>query len=184
MLGKQLTSRATSFNSVTLCVLVHSMGRSSDYWVDSHRLQGNRTSWKTHSLYSTPGARIPNSAVPDSVRTGNTVHEWVTSYHDESSPLSPTYSVQPTYCLVCFPSDVSSSPIHQFLNFLEGRDIQDRVSLCIPGCLGTCSVDQAGFELRDSPASASWVLGLKSCATVAWYFSFFFFFKDVFIYYM
>ena len=28
-------------------------------------------------------------------------------------------------------------------------------------CLGTHSVDQAGFELRDPPASASWVLGLK-----------------------
>ncbi|GAB1295973.1 Predicted gene 12169 [Apodemus speciosus] len=39
------------------------------------------------------------------------------------------------------------------------------VSLCSPGCLGTHSVDQAGLELRNPPASASQVLGLKVCAT-------------------
>jgi hypothetical protein len=43
----------------------------------------------------------------------------------------------------------------------------DRVSLCSPGCPGTHSVDQAGLELRNSPASASQVLGLKACATTA-----------------
>jgi hypothetical protein len=32
---------------------------------------------------------------------------------------------------------------------------RDRVSLCIPGCPGTYSVDQAGLELRNPPASAS-----------------------------
>jgi hypothetical protein len=32
---------------------------------------------------------------------------------------------------------------------------RDRVSLCSPGCLGTHSVDQAGLELRNWPASAS-----------------------------
>ena len=37
-----------------------------------------------------------------------------------------------------------------------------------PSCPGTCSVDQAGLELRDPPASASWVLGLKTCATTIW----------------
>jgi hypothetical protein len=31
----------------------------------------------------------------------------------------------------------------------------DRVSLCSPGCPGTHSVDQAGLELRNPPASAS-----------------------------
>jgi hypothetical protein len=41
---------------------------------------------------------------------------------------------------------------------------QDRVSLCSPGCPGTHSVDQAGLELRNLPASASQVLGLKACA--------------------
>jgi hypothetical protein len=51
---------------------------------------------------------------------------------------------------------------HPFLAF------QDRVSLCSPGCPGTHSVDQAGLELRNPPASASQVLGLQVCATAAW----------------
>jgi hypothetical protein len=38
---------------------------------------------------------------------------------------------------------------------------QNRVSLCSPGCPGTHSVDQAGLELRNSPASASQVLHFK-----------------------
>ena len=42
---------------------------------------------------------------------------------------------------------------------------RDRVSLCSPGCPGTHFVDQAGLELRNLPASASQVLGLKACAT-------------------
>jgi hypothetical protein len=44
---------------------------------------------------------------------------------------------------------------------------QDRVSLCSPGYPGTHSVDQAGLELRNPPASASasQVLGLKAYAT-------------------
>jgi hypothetical protein len=44
---------------------------------------------------------------------------------------------------------------------------RDRVSLRIPGCPGTHFVDQAGLELRDLPASASQVLGLKACTTTA-----------------
>jgi hypothetical protein len=43
--------------------------------------------------------------------------------------------------------------------------LQDRVSLYSPGCPGTHFVDQAGLELRNPPASASRVLGLKACAT-------------------
>ncbi|GAB1291456.1 Caprin-2 [Apodemus speciosus] len=38
---------------------------------------------------------------------------------------------------------------------------QDKVSLCSPGCPGTHSVDQAGLELRNPPASASQVLGYR-----------------------
>jgi hypothetical protein len=41
----------------------------------------------------------------------------------------------------------------------------DRVSLCSPGCPGTHFVDQADLELREPPASASRVLGLKACST-------------------
>jgi hypothetical protein len=43
---------------------------------------------------------------------------------------------------------------------------RDRVSLCSPGCPGTHSVDKACLQLRDPPASASRVLGLKACATM------------------
>jgi hypothetical protein len=42
---------------------------------------------------------------------------------------------------------------------------RDRVSLYSPGCPGTHFVDQAGLELRNPPASASQVLGLKACVT-------------------
>jgi hypothetical protein len=38
---------------------------------------------------------------------------------------------------------------------------QDRVSLYSSGCPGTHFVDQAGLELRNLPASAFQVLGLK-----------------------
>jgi hypothetical protein len=44
---------------------------------------------------------------------------------------------------------------------------RDRVSLYSPGCPGTHFVDQAGLELRNPPASASRVLGLKVCATTS-----------------
>ena len=49
---------------------------------------------------------------------------------------------------------------------------RDRVSLCSPGCPGTHSVDQADLELRNPPASASQVLGLKVCTTTTWLFVF------------
>ncbi|EEQ62534.1 hypothetical protein CBFG_06246 [Clostridiales bacterium 1_7_47FAA] len=45
---------------------------------------------------------------------------------------------------------------------------RDRVSLYSSGCPGTHSVDQADLKLRNPPASASRVLGLKACATTAW----------------
>jgi hypothetical protein len=44
---------------------------------------------------------------------------------------------------------------------------RDRVSLHSPGCPETHFVDQAGLELRNPPASASQVLGLKASATTA-----------------
>ena len=49
-----------------------------------------------------------------------------------------------------------------FVFFLFFRD---RVSLYSPGCPGPHFVDQAGLELRNPPASASRVLGLKACTT-------------------
>jgi hypothetical protein len=63
-----------------------------------------------------------------------------------------------------FAADVQLSSTFSFLEG-GGVDVQDRVTLCSPGCPGTLSIDQDGFELRDLPASASPVLGLKSCTT-------------------
>jgi hypothetical protein len=50
--------------------------------------------------------------------------------------------------------------------FLFLSVFRDRVSLCSPGCPGTHFVGQAGLELRNPPASASRVLGLKACTTM------------------
>jgi hypothetical protein len=47
---------------------------------------------------------------------------------------------------------------------------RDRVSLYSPGCLGTHFVDQAGLELRNPPASASQVLGLKVCTNTVYFY--------------
>jgi hypothetical protein len=57
--------------------------------------------------------------------------------------------------------------IKSFLGGGGGEDLvfRDRVSLCSLDCPGTHFVDQAGLELRNPPASASQVLGLKACAT-------------------
>jgi hypothetical protein len=52
--------------------------------------------------------------------------------------------------------NINAEVLRSFLVF------RDRVSLCSPGCPGTHSVDQAGLELRNSPASASQALGLKA----------------------
>jgi hypothetical protein len=59
---------------------------------------------------------------------------------------------------------------------------QDRVSLCSPGCPGTFSVDQAGLELKNPPAFASQVLGLKACATTARLVFFFMCYKYVYVF--
>ena len=57
------------------------------------------------------------------------------------------------------PHSLPTTPIHLFF----GGIFPDRVSPCSPGCPGTCSADQAGLKLRDCPASASPVQGLKTC---------------------
>ena len=52
-----------------------------------------------------------------------------------------------------------------FFFFVVVVVFQDRVSMCSLGCCpGTHSVD---LKLRNPPASASQVLGLKACATTA-----------------
>jgi hypothetical protein len=64
--------------------------------------------------------------------------------------------------------DFTINLIHDYFCLFVCLFIPDRVSLYSPGYPGTQSVDQAGLELRNLPASASQVLGLKACATTAW----------------
>jgi hypothetical protein len=56
----------------------------------------------------------------------------------------------------------------------------DRVSLYSPGCPGTHFVDQAGLELKNLPASASRMLGLKACATTPGSLFYFYLFFNLF----
>jgi hypothetical protein len=51
-----------------------------------------------------------------------------------------------------------------FSGFLR-QVFRDRVTLSSPSCPGTHSVNQVGLKLRNLPASASQVLGLKVCTT-------------------
>jgi hypothetical protein len=73
--------------------------------------------------------------------------------------------------IIFFLSDKNVSSVYLSLYFLFAClffvvfFFQDRVSLYSPGCPGAHFVDQAGLELRNPPASASRVLGLKACAT-------------------
>jgi hypothetical protein len=49
--------------------------------------------------------------------------------------------------------------------YFGGGGVGDRGFLYGPDCPGDHSVEQAGLELRNVPASSSQVLGLKACAT-------------------
>jgi hypothetical protein len=81
--------------------------------------------------------------------------------------VESTFPAAASPCQRCVPG--SSSKRVQFINLCVCVFRFSRqgfsVYLCNPGCPGTHSVDQAGLELRNSPASASQVLGLKACAT-------------------
>jgi hypothetical protein len=74
-----------------------------------------------------------------------------------------------TLCRLSLHSHSPCLEIHSwgflFVLFCFGLVFQDRVSLYSPGCPGTHSVDQAGLKLRNPPASASQMLGLKACTT-------------------
>jgi hypothetical protein len=66
--------------------------------------------------------------------------------------------------LLLMAEGIYHSPLAHMCTFVC---FQGRVSLYSLGCPGTHSVDQAALELRNPPASASQVLGLKACTTTA-----------------
>jgi hypothetical protein len=78
---------------------------------------------------------------------------------------SPTLSVAAN--ILNWPSPQLDLFVCLFGFFVLFSFFRNRVSLCSPGCPGTHFVDQTGLELRNLPASASQVLGLKACATTA-----------------
>jgi hypothetical protein len=86
-----------------------------------------------------------------------------------SSYCCSTYRVaDPFSSLGAFSSFSIGGPVFHIIHDCEHPlflVFRDRVFLCSPGCPGTHFVDQAGLKLRNPPASASWVLGLKVCAT-------------------
>jgi hypothetical protein len=57
--------------------------------------------------------------------------------------------------------------VYNFFFVLFCFFFRDRVSLYSPGCPGAHFVDQAGLELRNMPASASRVRGVRACATMS-----------------
>jgi hypothetical protein len=61
-----------------------------------------------------------------------------------------------------WPHSYIISRTHFLFVFVLFCFFRDRVSLYSPGCPGTHFVDQSGIELRNLPASASQVLGLKA----------------------
>jgi hypothetical protein len=82
----------------------------------------------------------------------------------------------PESCFSLFPDDLVFFNLFYYLIFffvvlfcfvLFCFVFRDKASLYSPGCPGTHSVDQADLELRNLPASASQVLGLKACPTTA-----------------
>jgi hypothetical protein len=90
-------------------------------------------------------------------------------YHSTGSltafGVSPGFRTWYANCWLC---DLGQLHLSFFFVCLFGwffLVFQDRVSLYSSGCPGTHSVDQTGLELRNPPASASQVLGLKVCTT-------------------
>ena len=71
----------------------------------------------------------------------------------------PELSQQPGF--VAYFSFKSKAYSFFLLFFVLFGFFKTRLSLCSPGCPGTCSVDQASLELRDPLASASWNAGSK-----------------------
>jgi hypothetical protein len=71
-------------------------------------------------------------------------------------------------CVLCsYKNKAQVSFLFLFFVLFVCLFFRDRVFLCSPGCPGTHSVNQAGLELRNPPASVYRVLGLKACATTA-----------------
>ena len=87
------------------------------------------------------GVRAPRTGITDGCELPYGCREWSL----EEQPVPLTAETSPARALYLF----------IFYLFVCLFILRGRISLCSPGCPGTHSVDQAGLELRDPPASAS-----------------------------
>jgi hypothetical protein len=115
----------------------------------------------------------PSIAWPHNLHPALLLQCWVTgSYH---LLLFPGFISSPVMCTALYSVSftIKTFFVWFFFCFFFVCFFRDRVSLSL-GCPETHFVDQAGLELRNPPASASQVLGLKACATTPGFFFLFF----------
>jgi hypothetical protein len=147
----------------------------------------NRRNLERHQKFSA----VPLSGKQRSAKTQDpqALHSWL-YIKPSSSPSFHRVLFLPSKHHVSSPCHASACAFHQpecseavrncstppeifLVHFsMESQQMQhnySRVSVCSPDCPGTHFIDQAGLELRNLPASASQVLGLKACATTACY---------------
>jgi hypothetical protein len=130
--------------------------------------------WQAHTLFpqSLSLSKSPPSTCFPTV-PGDSGYGWSHScpHGGDSNPdFSEVWGVITTIEQApLMPSKVKPlAPVNTFMFFPPSPPHpRDKVSLYSSGCPETHSVDQAGLELRNPPASASQVLGLKVCPTTA-----------------
>ena len=108
-----------------------------------------------HLFFKLPDT--PPLRTPMQTETGTRQNTWILTYTKQLG----IYVMFHCFVLFCFV--LFCFVLFCFVLFV----FWDRVSLCSSGCPGTHSEDQAGLKLRNPPASAPQVLGLKVCATTA-----------------
>jgi hypothetical protein len=118
--------------------------------------------WLVHNVVPPIGLKIPLAPWVHSIFYPSLIHPPTVPH-----PTPPPHTLSPCVCSHPHPTLPLNSLGPPDYYYFFGRGFRDRVSLCSPGCPGTHSGDQAGLELRNPPASASQVLGLKACATTA-----------------
>ena len=167
-----------------MCIAIHMCKREvACMWFCAHGGQRTDTGWPVLSLCSNFLGQGPADAearlaprksqrrillktspvcLPEALVTDTHGHTqctaWVLGSKLASLYLSSKFSYPPNHL-----SSTLFFPLfdHMRLTFF----FHDRISLYSPGCPDTHFVDQAGLEHKNLPASASWVLGLKACAT-------------------
>jgi hypothetical protein len=112
--------------------------------IDSAESNGGRLLTSTSSQCTPHTQEYPHTSAPTHTRIHTPVHPHTRISTRQCTPHTHAYPH-------------ASAPTHTSIH-----------TLVHPYCPGTHSVDQAGLKLRNPPASASRVLGLKARATTVW----------------